>query len=50
MGLEIIELLKRLSTTYRQAIVVVTHDPRVADQAHRVVHLKDGQVSQPGPA
>jgi len=50
MGLEIIELLKRLSTTYRQAIVVVTHDSRIADQAHRVVHLKDGQVSQPGPA
>ena len=50
MGLEIIELLKRLCTTYRQAIVVVTHDSRIADQAHRVVHLKDGQVSQPGPA
>jgi putative ABC transport system ATP-binding protein len=45
MGLEIIELLKRLSTTYRQAIVVVTHDPRVADHAHRVVYLRDGQVS-----
>jgi putative ABC transport system ATP-binding protein len=50
MGLEIIELLKRLSTTYRQAIVVVTHDPRVADHAHRVVYLRDGQVSQPSPA
>jgi putative ABC transport system ATP-binding protein len=45
MGLEIIELLKCLSTTYQQAIVVVTHDPRVADHAHRVVYLRDGQVS-----
>ena len=50
IGLKIIELLKRLSTTYQQAIVVVTHDPRVANLAHRVVHLRDGQVSQPSPA
>ena len=49
IGLKIIELLKRLSTTYQQAIVVVTHDPRVANLAHRVVHLRDGQMSQPNP-
>jgi len=50
MGLEIIELLKLLSLTHQQAIVVVTHDPRVANHAHRVVYLRDGQVSQPSPA
>jgi len=44
MGLEIIQLLKRLSTNYQQAIVTVTHDPRVGDHAHRVVHLRDGQL------
>jgi putative ABC transport system ATP-binding protein len=49
MGLDIIELLKRLSTNYQHAIVTVTHDPRVADHAHRIVHLRDGQVSQPSP-
>src|SRR5512136_2962555 len=43
MGLEIIQLLKRLSMDYQQAIVTVTHDPRVADHAHRIVHLRDGQ-------
>lgn len=47
MGLEIIELLKRLATTYAQAIVVVTHDPRVAEHADRVVQLSDGRVVQP---
>ena len=50
MGLEIIELLKLLSLTHQQAIVVVTHDPRVANHAHRVIYLRDGQVSQPSPA
>ena len=44
VGLEIIQLLKHLSTNYQQAIVTVTHDPRVADHAHRVVHLRDGQL------
>ncbi len=46
MGLEIIQLLEHLATAYGQAIVVATHDPRVADHAHRVVRLKDGQVSE----
>jgi len=45
MGLEIIQLLKRLSTNYQQAIVTVTHDPRVGDHAHRVVHLRDGHLA-----
>ena len=44
MGLEIIQLLKHLSTNYQQAIVTVTHDPRVADHAHRIVQLRDGQL------
>ena len=44
MGLEIIQLLKHLSTNYQQAIVTVTHDPRVADHTHRIVQLRDGHL------
>ncbi|MDE3087850.1 MAG: ABC transporter ATP-binding protein [Chloroflexota bacterium] len=44
MGLEIIQLLKHLSVTCQQAIVVATHDPRIAEHAHRVVQLSDGKV------
>jgi ABC-type lipoprotein export system ATPase subunit len=41
--LEILELLAELQrdgTTF----VVVSHNPKVAERAHRVVWLKDGQV------
>ncbi len=44
MGLEIIQLLRQLATTFQQSIVVVTHDPRVAEHTDRVVHLSDGKV------
>ncbi len=44
-GLEIIQLLRHLSDTYRQTIVVATHDPRMADHVHRVVQLRDGKVA-----
>ncbi len=40
-GQEILGLLKRLNTR-GQTIVMVTHDPAVAAQAHRTLHLVDG--------
>jgi len=40
---EIMELLKRLRGD-GQAIVMVTHDPRMAAYADRIVFLKDGRV------
>ncbi len=40
---EIMELLCRLRT-YSQTIVMVTHDPRMAAYADRIVFLKDGRV------
>jgi putative ABC transport system ATP-binding protein len=41
---DVLGLLKRFHATGR-TIVVVTHDPRVATAAQRVVALRDGQVS-----
>ena len=40
---EILELLSELQRD-GTTIVVVTHNPKVAERAHRVVWLKDGQV------
>jgi len=39
---EILELLNRLNQEFGKTIVMVTHDPRAAGRAHRMVHLDKG--------
>ncbi len=39
---EILTLLNRLNTEYKKTIVMVTHDPKAAGRAHRMVHLDKG--------
>lgn len=41
----ILALLRDLRARYGLTIVVVTHDPRVAEQADRVVAIRDGRTS-----
>jgi putative ABC transport system ATP-binding protein len=41
-GKEIMELILRLNKERGTTIVVVTHDPRIAEQTSRVITLKDG--------
>jgi putative ABC transport system ATP-binding protein len=41
---EILALLKDSSETYGQTIVMVTHDPRAAAIADRILYLADGQI------
>jgi len=43
-GEEILELLRRSCSQYRQTIVMVTHDAKAASTADRVVFLRDGLV------
>ena len=42
-GAEIIEIFKRLNDEGR-SVVVITHDMTIADQCHRVIHIKDGAI------
>jgi putative ABC transport system ATP-binding protein len=42
-GAEIIEIFKRLNSEGR-SVVVITHDMSIADQCHRVIHIKDGTI------
>ncbi|MBM63623.1 MAG: macrolide ABC transporter ATP-binding protein [Acidobacteria bacterium] len=44
-GKEIMALFKRLHEG-GNTIVLITHEPEVAGYAHRVIHLRDGQVEQ----
>ncbi len=43
---EIMALLQQLNRDYGKTIVMVTHDPRAASFAHRVLHLDKGELSK----
>lgn len=48
-GTAILELLRHSCDEFQQTIVMVTHDPRAASFANRIVFLKDGRVVQQLP-
>lgn len=41
---EVLRLLQALKTELRKTIVMVTHDPRAADRADRILHLEKGRL------
>jgi putative ABC transport system ATP-binding protein len=47
-GADVLRLLRRSVDDFQQTVVMVTHDPRVASFADRVVVLTDGQIVHDG--
>jgi putative ABC transport system ATP-binding protein len=47
-GADVLGLLRRSVDDFQQTVVMVTHDPRVATYADRVVVLADGQIVRDG--
>jgi putative ABC transport system ATP-binding protein len=43
-GDEIAGLLKQISEEWKRAILMVTHDPRIAAYSDRIIFLKDGSI------
>ncbi len=41
---EVVQLLRRVSDELKRTVVIVTHDPRIAAYADRIVFLKDGRI------
>jgi putative ABC transport system ATP-binding protein len=45
-GEEILTLMERLNDEFKKTIVMVTHDPKAAGRAHRLVHLDKGVLKE----
>jgi putative ABC transport system ATP-binding protein len=45
-GEEILVLMERLNSEFKKTIVIVTHDPKAASRAHRLVHLDKGVLKE----
>jgi putative ABC transport system ATP-binding protein len=43
-GDEVVGLLRRAADNWGRTIIIVTHDPRIAAHADRIVFLKDGSI------
>ena len=43
---EIMELLKYSNRTYRQTLIVITHDESIALQADRIISIDDGKITR----
>jgi putative ABC transport system ATP-binding protein len=42
--IEVLELLKATAKKYEQTMIIITHDPIVADAADRVIAISDGKI------
>ncbi len=48
-GASIVEMIEELNREAQTTLVLVTHDPALAERAHRVVSLADGRVATDRP-
>ena len=42
--MEVMKLIKQIARDNNQTIVMVTHDPRLADFADKIIHILDGKI------
>jgi putative ABC transport system ATP-binding protein len=45
-GDEIARLLRQASKEWNRTVIMVTHDPRIAAYADRLIFLKDGHITE----
>ncbi len=43
-GADIFEMLKELSNKFNRTIIMVTHNPELAEATDRIIMIKDGQI------
>jgi putative ABC transport system ATP-binding protein len=47
VGKEIMALLLKLNKQRGTTLIIVTHDPIIAEQTQRIIHIRDGVVEEP---
>ena len=45
-GAEVFSMLKNLSRKFRRTVVMVTHNPELAMETDRIIHIKDGTIEK----
>jgi putative ABC transport system ATP-binding protein len=45
-GQEIMNLLLSLNSERGTTLIIITHDPRIADQTQRTIHIRDGEIEE----
>lgn len=43
-GMEVVQILYDTSKKENTTVIVVTHDPMIAEKADRILHMRDGQI------
>lgn len=43
-GRKVLDLLQNLNEKYGTTLVMVTHNPNIADMSHQVIHFKNGEI------
>ena len=43
---EIVKLLRSLNRDYGLTLILVSHDPTIAQQTDRIVHMRNGQIER----
>lgn len=43
---EVMDLITGMAQEFNQTLVIVTHDVEISDYAHRIVHLRDGNIEK----
>ena len=46
-SLEVMQLLKMTSTQFGQTLVMITHNPEIAQVADRMIRIEDGKIAEP---
>jgi len=42
---DIMDLIGKLNSQFKKTMVIVTHDPRAAEKAHKIMHLDKGELT-----